>query len=47
MKKTYIQPQTRDEQAVMNALCLVVSTTAADNSDVLAPEREDIEWEEF
>jgi hypothetical protein len=47
MKKTYIKPQSNEEQAVMNAICLVVSTTAADNSEVLAPEREDNGWEEF
>jgi len=47
MKKTYIKPQSSEEQAVMNAICLVVSTTAADNSEVLAPEREETGWEEF
>jgi len=47
MKKTYIKPQSNEEQAVMNAICLVVSTTAADNSEVLAPEREETGWEEF
>ena len=47
MKKTYIQPLVKEEEASVNAICLVVSTTAADNSEVLAPEREGTGWEEF
>ena len=47
MKKTYIQPLVKEEEASVNAICLVVSTTAADNSEVLAPAREETGWEEF
>ena len=47
MKKTYIKPQSSEEQALVNAICLVVSTSAADDSAVLAPEREETGWEEF
>ena len=48
MKKTYIQPKTVVEQVVINNLCLSVSTTAADDSVVLAPERDEtMEWEEM
>ena len=46
--KTYIKPQTNEEQLAIDAVCLVVSTTPADSSPVLSPERDDnMEWEEF
>ncbi len=47
MKKTYIRPQINEGKSIIDAICLVVSTTAADDSAVLAPEREDTGWEEF
>lgn len=47
MKRTYIHPTINVEETAIETICLVVSTTPADNSDVLAPERDDTEWEEF
>lgn len=47
MKKTYIHPLTKVEEITIDTICLAVSTTPADNSDVLAPERDDAEWEEI
>ena len=46
--KAYIKPMTTVEQVKLNAYLISLSTTAADNSQVLAPERtEDVEWEEL
>lgn len=50
MVKKYIKPAQTEAQLLTDTLCqtmLVVSTTPADSSPVLAPERDDTEWEEF
>lgn len=47
--KTYIQPQTTEEQVVVNSICLTLSDKGANSElDVLAPERDEtMEWEEM
>lgn len=47
--KTYIQPQTTEEQVVVNSICLTLSSKGANSElEVLTPERdEETEWEEI